>query len=294
VKLGVHLPQWGPGANRAGVLAVARTAEAVGLDSVWVSDHVVVPLEGDSVYPYASDGTPPFDPQDGFLEAFTLLAAVAGATERVELGTSVLVLPMRDPLMTAKVVATLDQLADGRVTLGLGAGWWAEEFAALGAPFRGRGVAFEECIEILRLLWRDGEGSYQGRFHSFDRLSCRPLPVQDGGPPLLIGGTTPRALERAGRIGDGWHAVGGRPEPLIEGIAAVRRSAEDAGRDPAALTFSTVARLPANPEHAERLRELAAIGIGHVVFGAPSEDPDESCRAIEHFAAELLPLVRDR
>ena len=123
MKIGLHVPQWGPDATRSGVLSVARAVEDAGLDSVWVADHVVYPLRSQSRYPYREEGTP-FAPEEGFLDAITTLGALAGATKRVLLGTSVLVLPMREPLQVAKALATLDVLSDGRVIAGVGAGWW--------------------------------------------------------------------------------------------------------------------------------------------------------------------------
>jgi probable F420-dependent oxidoreductase len=291
VKIGIHIPQWGTGATRGGVLDVARAAEESGLDSVWVSDHIVFPLGDSSTYPYQKSGSTPFSAEDGFLEAFTMLAAIAGATERVTLGTSVLVLPMRHPLFTAKTVATLDVLSGGRVLLALGAGWWAEEFAALGADFAGRGRAFEESIDVLRMLWAGGEGGHDGEFFSFPPVASLPRPVQAGGPPLLIGGASPRARRRAGEVGDGWHAIGSRVHELTAGMAEVREHAAAAGRDPEALMFSTVTRVPKDAAEAERFVELRDAGIHHVVMGVPSEDPAEICRRIEQFANQALPLL---
>lgn len=293
MKIGVHIPQWGDGATRSGVLDVARSADAAGLNSVWVSDHVVFPMDGGGDYPYQKDGRTPFAAEDGFLEGFTMLAAIAGATEHVELGTSVMVLPMRHPLLTAKVVGSLDVLSGGRAILGVGAGWWEAEFTAMDQRFSGRGRAMDECLEILRMLWTEGEGAYHGEYYDFERVACLPKPVQSGGPPVLIGGTSERARQRAGRLGSGWHAIGGRPDRLAEGIADVRSIAAAAGRDPDGLLFSTVTQMPTDPEKARRFAELAEVGIGHVVLGVPSNDPVECCRAIETFATTILPEVRE-
>lgn len=291
MKVGIHIPQWGTGATRQGVLDVARTAEESGLDSVWVSDHIVFPLSDSSDYPYGRAGKTPFTADDGFLEAFTLLAAIAGVTERVTLGTSVLVLPMRNPLVAAKTVATLDVLSGGRVLLALGVGWWIEEFEALGADFGSRERAFEEGIAVLRMLWKDGKGSLKGEFYEFAELACLPRPMQPGGPPLLIGGTSSRARRRAGAIGDGWHAIGSGIDELTAGIADVRESATAVGRDAEKLLFSTVTRVPRNPAEGERFVELHEAGIDHVVMGVPSDNPVEICRRIEQFADQTLPLL---
>ncbi|MEA2330755.1 MAG: hypothetical protein QOH58_893 [Thermoleophilaceae bacterium] len=296
MKIGFHLPQRGPGATRDGVLAVARAVEDCGLDSVWVADHVVHPASSRSRYPYTPDGTTRWRAEDGFLEAFQLLALVAGATERVALGTSILVLPMRHPLLVAKTVATLDVLSGGRVILGVGLGWWEEEFAALDVPFGHRGSRAVEEIEIMRAAWRDGRVAWQGDFYRFDSVICRPRPVQDGGPPIWIGGMGPRALERAGRYGDGWHGVGARSDRIAEGRATVEKAALDAGRDPSGLEISTSTILPDDPEDAiRRIVRLDACGVDHVVL-APSgpEDPPAICAAIERFASDVVPHLRSQ
>lgn len=292
MRFGVHVPQWGAGAHRDGVIDVARCAEDVGLDSVWVADHLTMPLTEGGSYPYSRSGRTPFAPEDGFLEALTVLAVVAGATRRVQLGTSVLVAPQRHPLVTAKTVATLDVLSEGRVVLGVGGGWWREEFDALGMPFDRRGRAFDEVIEILRLLWEQGEGAYEGQVFRFGRVACLPRPVQPGGPPLLVGGTSRAALERAGRMGDGWHAVGASLPDLAAGIDTVRGAAVAAGRDPDDLGFSLLMRLPTGPDAVERLLELRALGIGHVVFGLPADEPKEACNQLEEFAGTTLRHIR--
>jgi probable F420-dependent oxidoreductase len=292
MKIGVHVPQWGPDATRAGVLSVARAAEEAGLDSVGVADHVVHPLRSESSYPYREDGTP-FAPEDGFLEAVVTLSAIAGATERVLLGTSVLVLPMREPLQVAKALATLDVLSAGRVIVGVGAGWWEEEFRALGAPFRDRGRRLDEQIGILRALWRDGALEHRGEFYEFDEVVSEPRPIQPGGPPVLVGGMRRAGRRRAGRLGDGWHALGSHDATLLEGFAEVRRVAGECGRDPADLLLSTSAGLPKEPDHAiRRLRRLEAAGVDHVVLNVAGNTAAEVQAAIGQLGSGVLPEVR--
>lgn len=292
MKVGVHLPQWGDTATRSGVLDVATTAERCGLDSVWVADHVVFPLSADADYPYQRDGKTPFGPEDGYLEGLSMLAAVAGATNRVMLGTSVLVVPIRNPVALAKVLATIDVLAEGRLIVGVGTGWWREEFEALHQEFHTRGSRLEESLQIFRMLWRDGGGSFDGDHYRFKQIACLPRPRQAGGPLLLVGGMGAKAKHRAVRYGDGWHAVGGRVEYLAEGISEVRSIAKSMGRDPERLHFSTVTRIPGNPDEAERLTRLAEIGMDHVVMGVPSGGVKEICSTIENFCSDLLPHMR--
>jgi probable F420-dependent oxidoreductase len=292
VKIGIHVPQWGPDANREGVLTVARLADDAGLDSVWVADHLVYPLRSKSTYPYRDDGVP-FAAEDGFLEAFTTLAAIAGATKHVALGTSVLVLPMREPLQVAKTIATLDVLSGGRVVLGIGVGWWAEEFRVLGAQFERRGRRMDAQIAVMRALWQGGAVSRHGEFYDFDDVVCEPRPVQPGGPPVLIGGMGAAGRRRAGRIGDGWHALGSHAPTLADGMADVRRSACEAGRDERELIFSTSAGLPPDPERAaRRLLRLREAGLDQVVLNVPSNSVAETCAGIEHLANAVLPELQ--
>jgi alkanesulfonate monooxygenase SsuD/methylene tetrahydromethanopterin reductase-like flavin-dependent oxidoreductase (luciferase family) len=155
IRFGYHLPVWGPAATRETLITVARRVEAMGFDSVWASDHIVIPFEIRSRYPYNSTGDFPLPPTSNFLEPLTALALVAGVTERVRLGTTVLVLPHRHPLLAAKILATLDHLAPGRVILGAGVGWMREEIELLGAPYDQRGAWSDEAIQVMRACWRD-------------------------------------------------------------------------------------------------------------------------------------------
>jgi probable F420-dependent oxidoreductase len=275
------------------VLSVARAAEDAGLDSVWVADHVVYPLGSRTRYPYGS-GETPFGPDEGFLDAFVTLAAIAGATERITLGTSVLVVPMREPLQMAKAIATLDVLSGGRVALGIGSGWWVEEFDALGAQFEARGRRMDEQLAIMRALWRDGRLSHSGEFYDFAELVCEPRPLQAGGPPVLIGGMGPTGRRRAGRSGDGWHALGSHDETLAAGFAEVKRAAQEAGRNGERLMLSTSAGLPPDTEHAvARLVRLKRAGVDQVVLNVADNTAAGISAGIERLGESILPAVRE-
>ena len=291
MKIGVHLPQWGISAGRSGVLDAARAAEDAGFDSVWVADHVVHPLKSATAYPYRSGGLP-FGPTDGFLEAITTLAVVAGSTSRIQLGTSVFVLPMREPLLAAKSLATLDVLSEGRTVVAVGTGWWEEEFAALQVPFAARGRRLDEQIRILRHAWNDPAFAFHGEFYDFAELACLPHPFQLGGVPVLIGGMGTAALRRAGTLGDGWHAVGANIDQLVAGRPVVDRAARAAGRDPGRITLSTSCGLGRTTEQSiERMSALARVGVDHVTLnvGSASDDVRTLCKEIENFASNVMP-----
>jgi probable F420-dependent oxidoreductase len=200
---------------------------------------------------------------------------------------------MRDPLLVAKTVATLDVLSGGRVILGIGAGWWEEEFRALGEQFARRGRRMDEQIEIVRALWRDGTAQHQGEFYDFDELACEPRPVQPGGPPIWVGGMGPAGHRRAARVGDGWHALGSHDATLLEGFAEVERLAVEAGREPGSVGLSTSAGLPGDSERAiARLARLEAAGVRHVVLNVPGNTAADICAGIERLASDVLPGAR--
>src|SRR5271157_5537795 len=172
-----------------------------------IADHIVLPVESQSTYPYTLDGKHPS--VGDALETFSILGVVAGATERLRLVTSVLVLPYRNPVLTAKMVASLDILSGGRVTLGAGAGWLKEEFEALNSPaFNARGAVTDEWITIFKQLWSQSPASFDGRFYRYSDIRCEPLPIQKPHPPIWVGGHSRAALRRTARHGDGWHPVG--------------------------------------------------------------------------------------
>src|SRR5438046_9427823 len=176
MRFGCHLPVYGPAATRETLVGFARRAEALGFDSLWASDHVVLPWRIASRYPYNATGDFPLPPATDFLEPLTALALVAGVTERVALGTTVLVLPHRHPLLAAKMLATLDHLAPGRVILGAGVGWMREEIEALGAPYDRRGAWSDEAIRIMRTSGRDDRASCQARVFGFHAVGLAPKP----------------------------------------------------------------------------------------------------------------------
>src|SRR5262244_3580956 len=293
MRFGCHLPVYGPAATRETLVGFARRAEALGYDSLWSSDHVVLPWRIASRYPYGATGEFPLPPTAHFLEPLTALALVAGVTERVALGTTVLVLPHRHPLLAAKMLATLDHLAPGRVILGAGVGWMREEIEALGTPYDRRGAWSDEAIRVMRACWRDERAAHAGEFFRFDALACRPAPAR-GTIPIWIGGHTPRALRRVAELGDGWHAAFPTAAKMKAGLADLATACRRVGRDMGSLTISARLGLPARQDRdalVREIRELAALGVSHVILESRVRDLDDMTAIYETFARETRPSI---
>jgi len=279
MKFGLRYASLGRYADGAPAVELAQAAEAAGFDSIWTVEHVVVPNGYQSRYPYSASGR-----MGPGLEDFPIpdpliwLAYIASATRTIRLGTAILILPQRNPVVTAKAVATLDHLAGGgRVLLGIGVGWLAEEFAALGLPFADRGARTDEYVAAMRALWSQERASFQGRFVRFTDVFCRPLPPERR-IPIIVGGDTPAAARRAGRLGDGYFPARPAPDALFD---EMRRAADAAGRDPSAIEIT----VSAPPEPAE-IEALAKRGVTRVAVpvsaaaGLPAQvkTPDDVLR----------------
>ena len=222
----------------AGAARLARLAEAAGFDSVFAIDHVVLPDDYASRYPYSATGRLPGSQASAYPDPLIWMAYVAAATTRLRLMTGVIILPQRNPLVLAKQVATLDRMSGGRIELGIGVGWLKEEFAALGVPFERRGKRADEYVAAMRALWRDDSASFAGEFVNFRQVSCNPKPVA-GSVPIFVGGHSEAAARRAGRIGDGFFPSIGAQVDIMPLLDLVRRTAEAAGRDPKAIEIMT-------------------------------------------------------
>jgi probable F420-dependent oxidoreductase len=294
MQFGGHLPVFGPAATRETILGFACRMEALGYDSLWVSDHVVVPWDIASKYPYSATGDFPFPASADFLEPFTVLAAVAGATERVLLGTSVLVVPHRHPLLAAKIAATLDRMAPGRIVLGVGVGWMREEIEVLGAPFDRRGAWTDEALRVMRACWAPGERtSFSGEFFRFHDLGCFPKPAA-GTIPIWIGGHTPAAFRRVARLGDGWHAAFPTSDAAVADLARLRDACRAAKRDPATITVSARVGYAARRPSDEVLAEITMLrdhGVTHVILETRMRDLDDLTAIYERFARDVRPRL---
>jgi probable F420-dependent oxidoreductase len=211
----------------------------LGFDSVFAAHHVALPYERSSRYPYQRSGTEiAMSPGMQWLDPLVTLSVIAGATERIRLGTSVLVLPYRNPVNLAAEAAALDVLSGGRFILGVGAGWMREEFATLGIDPSERGARTDEHIEVLRTLWTEDPATFDGRFTKFDGTVLATKPQTDGGPPIWVGGNDDSGLRRAVRRGDGWHGFEVYPEEMADVRERLDRLGAEVGRDPADLVLS--------------------------------------------------------
>jgi probable F420-dependent oxidoreductase len=313
MNFGCVFPNRGPMATPANLGRFAEKAEALGYDTVWFSDHIVIPTEVKSFYPYDPSGRMAFNPAEPYWEPLTVIGYVAGRTSRVRLGTSVLVLPYRNPIVTAKMLATLDVLSNGRVTLGAGVGWMEEAFKAIGLDtYPRRGAYSDECIRIFRELWTKDTPSFQGEFHQFSKVRCEPRPVQSGGIPIWIGGHTPQAIRRTARLGDGWQPLVQRPPAdlppaeMQEKITQLRTFAQQAGRDPQRITLAMGSSIQFTDGAAtgprslftgtpaqiiEAIQRYQELGVQNFRCDFPGPSIDGLLQAMERFAAEVRPKV---
>jgi probable F420-dependent oxidoreductase len=288
------------------IVRLAQAAEAAGLESVWVPHHDVIPGSRASVYPYRQSKTEAaFFPGVQWLDPFVALGAIAAATSRIRLGTAVVIITQRNPIVTATEVASVDQISGGRVEFGTGVGWMAEEFEALGANFKDRGAAGDEYVEAMRLLWSSPQPcSYEGSHVSFKDIvtTCRPV---NGSVPIWVGGHSNPALRRAARLGDGWHGF----EASIEDVRGYREKLEkycaDIGRDIATLRmavhrnleppFAANNFLPDRPlirsgEAVETFKRYEDLGIDLVCLDL-HYTPDDVVKILDWVGGDLAPAV---
>jgi probable F420-dependent oxidoreductase len=312
MEFGLHLPASTPGFTPEDLIRFAQQAEALGFYCLTVADHIVVPNSISVPYPYTVDGK---YPGTGYhLETITTISFLAGATERIRLVTSVMIAPYRNPIVTAKMLATLDVLSHGRVIVGLGAGWMKEEFENLGAPpYSDRGQVTDEFIRAFRELWNKETPSFDGKYCKFADIVFLPKPVQKPSIPIWIGGHSRRALRRAGELGDGWHPIGGvptiplEPEELTRDLQIVREHASKAGRDPRRIRVALKGSLfdrekQISPGKRRRFTGDAAeiafdihdydqAGVDVMIFDVRRPTPTETLERMEWMAKEVFTLI---
>jgi probable F420-dependent oxidoreductase len=308
MKFGVFLPISGRAA--ASVLAeAARRAETLGFDAVWAADRIVTPWRIDTPYPYSADRRFIVPADRPFLEPLTCLAFLAGCTRTISLGMSVMVLPYRSPLCSAKIATTIDHLSRGRLILGVGVGWMAEEFQALGAQFGERGAVADEQLEVIERLWKEDRPSFDGRFYRFPPVGFSPKPLQSPRIPIWVGGEGLRAQRRAAVHGDAWfpYFVRITPRELHARFDTIRRWAAEAGRDPERVALACCLPIEVTPEPVPQeedrligspdqlvvaLRAFARIGVQHVALQFMVPHWPERQEQIERFARDVLLAFR--
>ena len=292
MKFALHAVGCGSTARPEILAEVARKAEALEFESVWIPEHLVVPMTMRTAYPYAADGKFPGGPRVALHDPFVALAFVAACTSRLRLGTGVYVLPLRNAVSVAKAAASLDVLSNGRLLFGIGVGWLEEEFEAVGMPFRDRAARTREAIRMMKRLWTEDAPSFEGRFHRFAPLGFNPKPVQQPHPPIILGGESPAALKRAAEMGDGWIGVAHTPDTVQPLLAVLRDHAARAGRDPNGLEI-TVGPAPGLALDRNAVRAFAAAGVHRLIVFSPGFVPRARIESdlfpqLERFAATVM------
>ena len=290
----------------------AERAEELGIESIWAGDHVVLSTADAHQYPYTLDGSFPMPGDAPFLDVMTVLSYIASRTERIRLGTTVIIVPYRNPLLQAKMFASLDVLTGGRVICGVGVGWLEKEFEALGASYADRGPITDEYLEIFRCLWTEDRPEFDGRFYSFDGIQFYPKPVQKPHVPIWVGGHSRRAVRRAAKYGDAWHPTRQTPEYVAGLLPYLRDRAREAGRDPAEIVISLkrslhftdigvpeggsartgAAVIGSTEEIIDDGRRCGELGIDQLTYDFRTADVDLCIRTMEHLAKEVVPAVQ--
>lgn len=302
MQFGMCIPHYGKPIDIPKILDTVRRAEALGFDSVWVTDHILVPQTLEIIY------------RDHMLDPLAVLNYVAAITTRIKIGTSVIILPYRNPIVVAKMLATTDQLSGGRLIFGAAVGWMEPEFAALRAPFDDRGTFSDECLRLIKTLWTQEKVSFEGRYFTFADMQASPRPVQHPHPPIWIGGNSPRARRRVAEFGDGWHATAMPFDELKAGIADARRKWAQRGRTgepvfsmriPCAIEGVSQDVLHYQPRRpgrdqltggiasiVERLGTYQELGIQHLVLEMSTQSHEATDATLEAFATHIRPQLR--
>jgi probable F420-dependent oxidoreductase len=311
MDFGLHLPASSASVTASDLVRFAQQAEALGFYCLTIADHVIVPREISVPYPYTVDGK---YPGTGYhLETLMTMGFLAGATRRIRFATSVLIAPYRNPIVTAKMLASLDVLSNGRLIVGVGVGWMKEEFENLQAPdFDQRGNVTDEYIQAFRELWTSDDPQFSGKHCSFSNLLFLPKPVQKPAIPIWIGGHSKQAIRRAARLGDGWHPIGGvptiplEPEDVKRDRALLAELAREAGRDPASIRVALKGSLfdrekkidgrrrrfmGSAEEIAGDIRDYRAAGVDTMIFDVRRPTISETLERMEWMAKEVLTRV---
>jgi probable F420-dependent oxidoreductase len=290
VQIGLFIPLTSPFATGVYLRALAAGAEERGFHSLWVAEHVVLFDEYASRYPYAADGRIPAGGEAGILDPFGALTFAAAVTSRIRLGTGICLVPQRNPVYTAKEVATADWLSGGRVDFGVGVGWLAEEFRALEVPFAQRGDRCRAYLEVMRRLWCDPVSAYEGEFYRLPSCRQYPKPIQTPHPPIHFGGESDAALRRVADLGQGWYPFSIEPEPLAARLRDLDRLLARRGRSRKEIQVSVCPYLRgADLDAVKRYRD---VGVDQVVLLVLAPDADEAHRTLDVLAETVAEPAR--
>jgi len=284
MKFGLMYANAGPFSYPEGLTNLARTAEEVGVESLWTVEHVVIPVGYKSVYPYSPSGKIPGPENIPIPDPLLSLAFAAAVTKKIRLATGILILPQRHPLYVAKEVATLDVLSGGRVILGIGVGWLEEEFQALGIPFEDRGSRTAEAVRAMRSLWKDEPEAFEGKFFRWPPLESHPKPVQKPGVPIVVGGHTTLAARRAARYGDGFFPGVAEAEKLTGIIQTLRDECKRLGRRSEEVEI-TAGRGNVDLDSVRRYQDM---GVSRIMIPPPAFDPDGVRQGLHELADKVI------
>ena len=315
MEYGFYLPNSGAGAEPDALADIAKLGDRLGFYCMVMPDHILQPNRVNSTYPYSLTGDILAAGQSGdgeWPEQITTLAYLAGVTERIRLATSVMIIPYRNPILTAKMLSTLDMLSKGRLILGAGVGWMEEEFELLNTePFAERGAVTNEYLRAFIELWTKDDPKFEGKYVNFSDITFLPKPVQKPYPPIWIGGQSKPAIRRAAQIGDCWHPVGAipaaplEPEELAENLVLLHQYAEKAGRDPAIIQVSVKAPLydagdssgprrrfsGSSDEVRQDVQTYADVGVTHLIFDFRTGDPKQTEDRMAQFSEEVMAVT---
>ncbi len=289
MKFGIHY-SIGVNANPEAedYIRVAQKAEECGYHSLWLGDHIVIPEKIEAAYPYSADGAAGFPRRAPFPDPFVMLGGLALATSRILLGTSVIVIPYRNPLAVAKAVTTVDLLSHGRFQFGVGVGWLKEEFDALGEDFARRARQTREYLHIMKTTWQAEPASFSGEFLKFSDIHNMPLPVQKPHPPIIFGGESLPALKRVADLGDGWQPGTASLKVLSKSVPQLKALMAERGRDYAGLSVSALSAAGPLLRKPEVIPQLSELGVQELILFMTTADTQKTLTAIEDFAEKMM------
>ena len=317
MRFGIGIPSIGPMSKTSHMLELVQYAEQLGFDSLTIGDHIIITKTINSLYPYTDTRVPPTSSFSGeWFEPLTTLAFVAGITQKIKLMTSVMVIPYRDPIFTAKILSTIDNLSQGRLIIGAGVGWMEEEFEVLERPpFKERGAVTDEYINIFNELWTNDSPSFKGKYTSFPEINFYPKPVQEPHPPIWIGGESPPALKRAARLGDGWYPIGRNPvfplktiDQMNDSISILIKHIDTYGRNLNDFTIgysATTYKITDNGLNDSSdslfvgdvnkiitdIEKFAEIGVNFISFQLVGDNLDETKERMRIFSKEIIKQI---